>query len=393
MNIGIVTTWFERGAAYVSKIYMNLLENEGHSVYIFARGGDASLASISKEWSGNNVTRSNKYIDTTIEKKKFYGWIKKNNIEALLFNEQQDFRILIDVKRKFPNLKLGAYVDYYTEYTLRWFDLYDFLICNTKRHMQAMSGHPQKYYVRWGTDVNVFKPIPEEHKEIVFFHSVGQSYRKGTDVLINAFIDGEVYRRSKLLVHTQIPIEKNCTFTKDELSKYNVEVVEKTVTAPGLYHKGDVYVYPTRLDGLGLTMYEALASGLPMIVTDFPPMNEVGNKEIVKYVKVADHYCRGDGYYYPMSICDKSSLIDSMNWFIDHKGELGKLKKKARQYAVDNYDISKKGVEISEIFMKAETRPLDEKLAKEVERAYLKNTNIFKSLLKCRKIYEIRNRA
>ena len=39
MNIGIVTSWFERGAAYVSRAFMQSLQELGHDVRIFVRGG------------------------------------------------------------------------------------------------------------------------------------------------------------------------------------------------------------------------------------------------------------------------------------------------------------------------------------------------------------------
>ena len=366
MTIGIVTTWFERGASYVSRIYKELLQMEGYKVLIYARGGENYNLDRSSKWNEEYVTRSNTYIDTTIEKRKLYKWIRSNKIQVLLFNEQQDFRPLVWLKKDFPNVKLGAYVDYYTEYTLPWFDLYDFLICNTKRHMQAMKSHPQKYYIRWGTDLNVFKPVNEEHKEITFFHSAGAATRKGTDVLVDAFINGKIYEKSKLIIHTQIPVERLCRYNKDQLIKYNVVVIEKTVTAPGLYHEGDIYVYPARLDGLGLTMYEALGCGLPMITSDFPPMNEVGDVPFVRRVKIKDFYCRGDGYYYPMVICDEQSLIDEMTWFIDHADLLPELKKQARQYAEEFYDIYKHSHDIAKVITDAVIRPLDVKLAERI---------------------------
>ena len=39
MNIGIVTTWLERGASYVSRQYYEVL-SKFHNVYIYARGGE-----------------------------------------------------------------------------------------------------------------------------------------------------------------------------------------------------------------------------------------------------------------------------------------------------------------------------------------------------------------
>lgn len=389
MNIGIVSTWFERGAAYVSKIYEKLLEKEGHKVFIFARGGENPPSSKSSEWNGKNVTRSTLYVDSTVEKPKMKKWIRKNDIEAILFNEQRNVDVLIWLKRVFPNVKLGAYVDYYTEDTLPWFDLYDFLICNTKRHFQTMENHPQKYYLRWGTDVNLYTPSKERHEQLTFFHSVGMSARKGTDILLNAFIKGGIYKKSKLVIHTQIPIEEVTQYTKEELKKYNIDVIEKTVTAPGLYYMGDVYVYPTKLDGLGLTMYEALASGLPMITSDFPPMNEVGTEDFVKRVKIADYYCRQDAYYYPMVLCDETSLIEALKWYVDHPEELDKQKKMARKYAEENYDIWKQSKTVSDIFVNSKLRPLDKNLVKRIKRKEARGFNFVDWLLKFRFICNI----
>lgn len=398
MNIGIVTTWFERGAAYVSRTYMDLLIHEGHDVFIYSRGG-RKPASDSVKWNESYVTRDNTYQNSRVNNKKFFKWIEENKIEALLFNEQQDFRIVGDTKKKFPNVKLAAYVDYYTERTIQWFELYDFVICNTYRHMQAMEHHPQKYYVRWGTDVSVYKPSFEERSQLTFFHSVGMSTRKGTDILIDAFIDGECYKDSKLVIHTQIPISAVTNYSVEFLKNKNIEIIEKTVTAPGLYFKGDIYVYPTRLDGLGLTMYEAAASGMPIITTDFPPMNEAVKLEFGRLVKVKDYYCRQDAYYFPMAVCDKDDLIACMKWYIDHPEEVQIQKKIARSYAEQNYDISKKSKEVSDIFVNASVFPLNKKIYDDMIRYYKKEVssihmytenNSFLYNLKCQLIKKIK---
>ena len=368
MNIGIVTTWFERGAAYVSRVYLEMLQKEDHNVFVFARGGKIPPADIDK-WNETYVTRDTTYQNTQINKKEFFKWINQNHIEAILFNEQQDFRIVGETKKKFPNVKLAAYVDYYTERTKDWFELYDFVICNTYRHMQAMKKHPQKFYLQWGTDINLYKPTNEVHDQVTFFHSVGMSTRKGTDILLDAFINGECYKQSKLIIHTQIPIERFTKYDRVFLQNNNVEIIEKTVTAPGLYFMGDVYVYPTRLDGLGLTMYEAAASGLPIITTDFPPMNEAVKEEFGRLVKVHDFYCRQDAYFFPMAICDRDDLIRCMRWYIDHPEILNEQKIKVREYALDHYDIMSRSKECSKI------RKLNVDLYKEIIRYYKKESN------------------
>lgn len=382
MRIGIVTTWFERGAAYVSRIYMNLLRAEGHEVYIFARGGEKHESQYSKEWNESYVTRTRKYQNTKIEINKFRKWLKNNKLECILFNEQQDYGVLIWIKKYCPNIKIGAYVDYYTENTIPFFRIYDFLICNTHRHMQAMKNHPQKFYVEWGTDIDKYKPNKEKefHDRIRFFHSAGMSERKGTDILVQTFINSsELKSKSELIIHTQLPCEYVCGYKKEELEKNGITVIEKTVAPPGLYFLGDVYVYPTRLDGLGLTMYEALSCGMPLITSDFPPMNEVGNDEIVKRVKIQDFYCRGDAYYYPMCICDKNSLEQQMIWFIDHKEQLQNLKQLARKYAEEHYDIQKRAKQVSEIFITSKILPVDSDLINKISTIF--NRNLMKRII------------
>lgn len=53
MKIGIVTTWFERGAAYVSRQFMDILKSTDE-VFIYARGGEA-YAQGNPTWDLPNV--------------------------------------------------------------------------------------------------------------------------------------------------------------------------------------------------------------------------------------------------------------------------------------------------------------------------------------------------
>ena len=72
----------------------------------------------------------------------------------------------------------------------------------------------------------------------------------------------------------------------------------ETVAAPGLYHLGDIYVYPSILDGLGLTVAEALSCGLPCIVPDNAPMNEFIQSGINGRIADVEYlYARSDGYF------------------------------------------------------------------------------------------------
>ena len=180
------------------------------------------------------------------------------------------------------------------------------------------------------------------------------SLRKGTDILLKVFIEKELYKYSKLIIHSQLNFEKHFGYSSHQLKDFNIEVVEKTVGAPGLYNLGDVYVYPTTLDGLGLTIYEALSCGLPVITTDNAPMNEIVNSEIGFLVEVEKYYSRSDGYYWPLSICRFDSLYEGMKYFINNSKTLRSLKENARHFAELNLDWNKNSQTVNKIFEKTE---------------------------------------
>ena len=363
-NIGIVTTWFERGASYVSKAYVEALQNNNHNVFVYARGGE-KFARSDSEWNKDYVTWGQRLSGTNVNKRNFYKWINENKLDIIFFNEQHEFSIVAKLKKDFPNIKIGSYIDYYKEDTIEFYNIYDFIICNTKRHCEAFENHHQKYYIPWGTNIELFKPQNKNcnnYDKVVFFHSAGMSIRKGTDLLITAFIKGKLYTKSKLIIHTQTDIKKISGYDKDELEEYGIEIIEKTVTAPGLYHLGDVYVYPTRLEGLGLTIFEALSCGLPVIVTNNAPMNEIVNDKVGKLINVKRFYCRSDGYYWPLSHCNVDDLVKKMNYYIENFDIIDNLKANARKYAEDKLDWEKQYERVNQAFEESLIKEFDEEL-------------------------------
>jgi len=86
-RVGIVTTWFERGAAYVSRQYKTLLEDECE-VFIYARGGE-EYAIGDPKWDGPNVTWASPcriQITMAINLDEFVRWIKNNELDIVSMN-------------------------------------------------------------------------------------------------------------------------------------------------------------------------------------------------------------------------------------------------------------------------------------------------------------------
>ena len=306
MNLGIVSVWDERGAGYVSKLYDEYL-SEHFDVYIYNRGYSKNKFPFDQRVYNARKVSSSKPM--SIHKKEFKEWIDNNKIETILFNEQQSWEPIIWCKEW--KIKTVAYIDYYTEQTVPLHDAYDLLICNTKRHLEAFKSHKNAKYYPWGTDVEIFTPKNNSNKVPVFLHSCGYApTRKGTESLIRAFKNIDL--DYKLIIHTQVDLKKalpdEIPLIENLLKSGKMELINKTITAPGLYFLADYYVYPTKLEGIGLTIAESISSGLIPIIPNFPPMIEFLPEEHKYKIKVDRYVSRFDGYYWPQCIISESHL-------------------------------------------------------------------------------------
>ncbi|MBU1311263.1 MAG: glycosyltransferase, partial [Gammaproteobacteria bacterium] len=246
------------------------------------------------------------------------------------------------------------------------FALYDFLICNTLKHRSVFAWHPQCLFIPWGTDTSLYQPKAEPTAQpggVTFFHSAGMSpYRKGTDLLLQAFalLTGD----AKLYLHSQVPLKTafpQLTDNIDELlAKQQLFIHEGTVAAPGLYTKGDVYVYPSRLDGIGLTILEAASAGLPVIVPDYGPMNEFVAADINgRTVAIDKLWARWDGYYWPQCEVNIAALAAAMQSYVDNASSMPQYARQARQYAEKHFNWQHNSAELAQRLTQVTLQPAD----------------------------------
>ncbi|MDB2516973.1 glycosyltransferase [Planktomarina temperata] len=302
-NLGIVTNWGPSGAYEVSKKYIEALHEE-YNLHIYVRGN--YLRKIShgpdikvhcKSFTTDSILLDESQLDLFL----FERWIKKNNIGLVLFNEQRTYAVFGLCRRL--GVKIVLYLDYYTAESLQNLHLCDMLLCHTKRHVKACDLHNLKStYIPWVPSRSKIGDKKIGQRNYDFGHSAGvggPDDRKGTW----HFIDLARQNKEKsFLLHIQPEhphlhrifecLPDNCVL------KIGHEVVEE------LYENIRCYVYPSKLEGLGLTLYEAIFNNLFVITTDNPPMNELGTLFPTKvYVSKVDyHYCRSDGYFWPCSV-------------------------------------------------------------------------------------------
>jgi glycosyltransferase involved in cell wall biosynthesis len=338
--LGVVTTWFERGATRVSLAYIEVLRND-FDIRVYARSGDA-FPHNDPAWNQDFVYWS-EFVPgapkTHIDWRDFEAWMKREAIDVLLFNEQQDWDVIVRLQRLQERPLMGAYIDYYTDESVGFFHLYDFLLCNTRRHLSAFETHPQALYVPWGVDVASFPIEAPPERPFTYFHSLGYNpYRKGTDLTIQAF-SGLKHDNIRLVLHAQRPLSDFPDLAPLVHADQRISWIHQEVPPPGLYHLGDVYVYPSRLDGIGLSLPEALASGLPAITTDEPPMNEfVTHGENGFLVPVAKRWKRDDQYFWEMGACAVDDIAKAMDAAWNARNEWDTWRKRTRAMAEQQLD-------------------------------------------------------
>jgi len=335
LKIGFVSIWFERGQSYVTKMIRDAVEKT-HEAFIFARTGgvygEAKLET-SGQWAVPNLTV---WPDYTIPEDAIVAWIQDNKLDVVVFNEEYDWKLVKAVKMS--GVKVLTYLDYYKDEWKEHMNLYDAVLCSTKRAYAQVKEVCHAYYIGWGVDTELFRP-PLREPEYTFFHNAGWlgiNFRKMTPAVIAAFdAVSKLMPDVSLFVHSQAKIELLPPIVVDIINNnHRITYYVGTVPAPGLYHKGKILVFPSKLEGLGLPLFEGLSCGLPVIATNAPPMNEFikdGFNGLL--VDVAFRTTRKDNIAFPEEIVNMTDLAIKMARMAADETVLRQFRLNARRFA------------------------------------------------------------
>jgi glycosyltransferase involved in cell wall biosynthesis len=186
----------------------------------------------------------------------------------------------------------------------------------------------------WGVDLDQFTPKtwrtgkPEnsgtEGKDSPFTLFCNRSWepRYGVDVLARAFVRvAGKYPSVRLLLlggGSQSNRLRHILLGGGVLDLVHMPGQVSQTDLPGWYHKADIYISPSHVDGSSVSLLEALASGLPCLVSDIP-----ANKEWVAEGE--------NGWLFPDGDADK--LADRITQAIEGRDGLPAVGRTARAVA------------------------------------------------------------
>ncbi len=184
------------------------------------------------------------------------------------------------------------------------------------------------FIVPYGVDLSRFYPGTKhrEKNEKLKLLFVGQiTQRKGISYLIESFNalksqNVELHITGGLFQGYKIP-----EFLKGDRIYYTGRVVDAEL--PAVYRNADIFVLPSLVEGFGLVLLEAMASGLPVITTP-----NSGGPDIIENGK--------EGFIVPVR--NVSALVERIRFLLnnpDKREEMGRAaRKKAEQYSWKTYE-------------------------------------------------------
>ena len=194
----------------------------------------------------------------------------------------------------------------------------------------------------WGTDIEHFTPKPFTHsggKTFTLFCNRTWEPIYGVDVLAKAFVKAAVEHPEIDL----ILLGGGSQGTRIRQILMNGGVLEQVhfggyiaqADLPRWYHMANLYISPSHVDGSSVSLMEALASGLPCVVSDIP-----GNREWIE--DGVNGWLFRDG--------DVDDLAAKISYAIKNRDRFEKISQSARQTAEQKADWKRNFGKLLEIY-------------------------------------------
>lgn len=277
MKIGIVSIWCNRGQGTVSRHLRNLLDQLGYETRVLALPAEGERKVILKKdvWKQSHVTYA---TQKKVPLEEYLAWVDSEEIELIFCDQNYQFSCIKELRDR-GIITIGRFVweafrDIDVPRALRAYQtIYSITECEQKRYASFGIVSPR---IRWGCHPEVIESSHfEAPKGNVRFFFPASGRRKLVKEVLLAF--------------KQFAPKNATLIIKSNQRSISLEIPEKLITDQVEWIRDDlgfgefhalmsschVCLAPSKWEGLGLHLYEAIAHGLPIISIDIPPVNEV----------------------------------------------------------------------------------------------------------------------
>jgi glycosyltransferase involved in cell wall biosynthesis len=215
--------------------------------------------------------------------------------------------------------------------------LFDKIVCPNRYCQWAVRkfGFENTVHLTWPVDVLHLPERIISGPAKAFVHiagKIGLDDRKATLLTLEAFHRARNPNIS-LVVRSQAPLPSQIDDPRIQYDIGNIPNYQD------LYREGDVFIQSSKAEGLGLSILEPIACGLPVLTTNYPPMNE---SALDRRMLVSTHWGRKPSLqanYIPnahLKIPRVGDLTKRIEWCGTH--DMLALSGRNRKWAVRNFD-------------------------------------------------------
>jgi 1,2-diacylglycerol 3-alpha-glucosyltransferase len=282
VRIGLVTKWYASGQAVVSRQLRSALDELGHETFVLARPGKGPREQVDRGdpvWEQGGLTQAS---NADVPLGEYEGWADEHRLDAVLCDNNYQFEEIASLRgrgvRTIGRFVWEHFAPEHVDGALEAYDVvYSFTRAEQERYAEMGISSP---YVPWGVHPELLDLAAGvgHDRDLVRFYVPGSfmGKRKPFAEIAEAFsrVDDA---RLRLLVRGQVERKRDpLGGAGDSDPRIEVELADRpTDEHLRQFASCDVCLSPSRWEGLGLPLYEAIAFGMPTITNDAPPMNEV----------------------------------------------------------------------------------------------------------------------
>ncbi|MCK4911325.1 MAG: glycosyltransferase family 4 protein [Thermodesulfovibrionales bacterium] len=307
MRIGIVSYWFNRGQATVGRYIRSAFDSLGHETFVLARPAPRKfdlpgVVDTTDVWDQPGVTAAS---DHNIPAREYVQWARDNSIEVAFFDQNYEFSNIRKLRRMgvrtIGRFVWESFAKKHVRPARRAFDvIYSLTGCERVRYHEMGIESPA---VSWGCHPELMSfPVERTSTEdgpVRLYYPGGYlSRRKPTRAVLDAFTS-VADPGIRLVLKAQSSRNQQDILAEAEERDSRIEVIRKDMPSSDfnrLVSSCHVMLAPSRWEGLGLHLYEAMAFGMPVITNNDPPMNECvhhGINGLLVGSKKAEHTASG----------------------------------------------------------------------------------------------------